>query len=608
MLTLSQKKEEILLTVLDYLERNGYKESYEKLKQKTGVDYIEQNTKKIEDLFKLGKIKELIAFIKNNNHIPNEEKLYYLKLLKIKYFIKLVVNNCINKTEQKDSLNYLRTEITPLLNKDNKGSELLNSLTYILFIKDELVLNAYIQNFLLSYSDNNFILSQISKNTIIPLEKIYDNYIKCVNNVSLNLENYSKLNIIDNCLSPCKSGEIWFLEISKNKNYICAGFSNANISIFNIKKINDKINIKLEITFSANEENKRDEITALCFTIDEKYILVGLSNFKLIIFDINTGQKIKEYNNLYKDRVTSIIPFPNSINKNKFITGSIDKKILILDISNIYNNKNGNNLSGNNEYTEIGKFCRIKQLCYSELLNYIVILSASNTDIIIYNLNAKKIEFKITTSEQSKNIYEDISKSDKGKYIIYSTSIPNKASKIILYNLTTKLVEEKFIGFCQKYMIIKCCFCGFKDKFILSGSEDYIIYVWERGYSTFPKYKFEGHFGVVNTVEMWENDFIISGSDDKSIKIWYGKNEKLKDIKYEKNKENKYIKKEKNIDKEFYDAMNASMELELNEDEQDNRIFNFDERIYDFDEGEEIVRFDEDNENENDEEDENSII
>ncbi len=172
MLTLSQKKEEILLTVLDYLERNGYKESYEKLKQKTGVDYIEQNTKKIEDLFKLGKIKELIAFIKNNNHIPNEEKLYYLKLLKIKYFIKLVVNNCINKKEQKDSLNYLRTEITPLLNKDNKGSELLNSLTYILFIKDELVLNAYIQNFLLSYSDNNFILSQISKNTIITLEKI----------------------------------------------------------------------------------------------------------------------------------------------------------------------------------------------------------------------------------------------------------------------------------------------------------------------------------------------------------------------------------------------------------------------------------------------------
>ena len=39
-----------------------------------------------------------------------------------------------------------------------------------------------------------------------------------------------------------------------------------------------------------------------------------------------------------------------------------------------------------------------------------------------------------------------------------------------------------------------------------------------------------------------------------------------------------------------------------------NPKFNFDERIYDFDEGEEIVRFDEDNENENDEEDENSII
>ena len=548
MLDKSHKKEEILLSILEFLERNGYKESFEKLNQKTNYKYIEQNTKKIIDLIKSDKIPELIIYINNNFNIPNEEKIYWIKILKIKYYIKLVLNNYSNHLKQKDSLNYLRKEITPLLNQD---TELLNSLTYILFIKDEAMLKQYIENYLLSYTDDNFIIDQICKKRIITLETVFDFYQNSLKNVNINFDNYSIININDNCLPPFKPSEIWFLEVSKNKNYICAGFSNSNISIFNIKKENkenkSKITIKLFITFSANEQNKRDEITAMNFSNDEKYILVGLSNYRLKIFNISNGQKIKEYQNMHTNKITSIIPFPNS--NSKFITSSIDKKINILDISNIANIQN------KDEYSELGIFCRIKQLCYSELLNYIIIISASNTEITIYNIFTKKIEVKIITSEGSQNVYANISKKDKGKYLIYSTSPPNQKSKIILYNLSTKLVEEKYTGFSQKYMIIKCCFSGPDDKFILSGSEDFIIYLWERGIGENPKYKFKGHFGIVNTIDMWGNDFIISGSDDKNIKIWFNKSENLEII-FEKNKENKCEIKENEIDKKFLEAMN----------------------------------------------------
>ena len=548
MLDKSHKKEEILLSVLEFLERNGYKESFEKLNQKTNYKYTEQNTKKIIDLIKSDKIPELIIYINNNFNIPNEEKIYWIKILKIKYYIKLVLNNYSNHLKQKDSLNYLRKEITPLLNQD---TELLNSLTYILFIKDEAMLKQYIENYLLSYTDDNFIIDQICKKRIITLETVFDFYQNSLKNVNINFDNYSIININDNCLPPFKPSEIWFLEVSKNKNYICAGFSNSNISIFNIKKENkenkSKITIKLFITFSANEQNKRDEITAMNFSNDEKYILVGLSNYRLKIFNISNGQKIKEYQNMHTNKITSIIPFPNS--NSKFITSSIDKKINILDISNIANIQN------KDEYSELGIFCRIKQLCYSELLNYIIIISASNTEITIYNIFTKKIEIKIITSEGSQNVYANISKKDKGKYLVYSTSPPNQKSKIILYNLSTKLVEEKYTGFSQKYMIIKCCFSGPDDKFILSGSEDFIIYLWERGIGENPKYKFKGHFGIVNTIDMWGNDFIISGSDDKNIKIWFNKSENLEII-FEKNKENKCEIKENEIDKKFLEAMN----------------------------------------------------
>ena len=556
MLDKSQKKEEILLSVLEFLERNGYKDSFEKLKKKAGCKYIEKNQKIVEELLSMNKINDLIIFINTNMKISNEEKVYYIKLLKIKYYIELVTKNCINGNEQKDSLIYLRKEITPLLNQDLRNAELLNSLTYILFLKDKKNLKEYIDNFLSSYEDNSFIMSQICRRNIISLETIYDNYNKFTKE-TISYDNHSILTISDNCLSPFKPSEVWFVEISKNKNYICIGFSNANISIFDVKKDKNKeINIYLNLTFSGNEQNKKDELTAICFSNDEKYILAGLSSFKILLFDIINGQKIKEFSNLHTSEITSIINMPNS--NNKFLTSSIDKRILMLDITN-----------NDNTYVEIGKFCRIKQILFSEFYNYIIILSGSNNEISCFNLSTNKVEFKIVTNDQI--VSGNISKCDKGKYLIINIS--KEKPKINLYNLGKKDIEEKFSGHTQKLLIIKCSFGGDKDQLILSGSEDYTVYVWERGYSMLPKYRFKEHFGIVNGAEMWNNDFIISASDDKSVKIWYTKNNNVKNIKYIKNNKNNHVHKEIDIDTEFFNVMNEPINIDLeNENENDNEM------------------------------------
>lgn len=556
MLDKCQKKEEILLSVLEFLERNGYKDSFEKLKKKAGCKYIEKNQKIVEELLSMNKINDLIIFINTNMKISNEEKVYYIKLLKIKYYIELVTKNCINGNEQKDSLIYLRKEITPLLNQDLRNAELLNSLTYILFLKDKKNLKEYIDNFLSSYEDNSFIMSQICRRNIISLETIYDNYNKFTKE-TISYDNHSILTISDNCLSPFKPSEVWFVEISKNKNYICIGFSNANISIFDVKKDKNKeINIYLNLTFSGNEQNKKDELTAICFSNDEKYILAGLSSFKILLFDIINGQKIKEFSNLHTSEITSIINMPNS--NNKFLTSSIDKRILMLDITN-----------NDNTYVEIGKFCRIKQILFSEFYNYIIILSGSNNEISCFNLSTNKVEFKIITNDQI--VSGNISKCDKGKYLIINIS--KEKPKINLYNLGKKDIEEKFSGHTQKLLIIKCSFGGDKDQLILSGSEDYTVYVWERGYSMLPKYRFKEHFGIVNGAEMWNNDFIISASDDKSVKIWYTKNNNVKNIKYIKNNKNNHVHKEIDIDTEFFNVMNEPINIDLeNENENDNEM------------------------------------
>jgi len=554
MLDKKQKKEDILFSILDFLERNGYQQSFQKLKEKVDCKYIEKNKEIVEGLLKENKIIDLIIFIDKNMKISNEEKLYYIRLLKIKYYIDLVIKNCSSGKEQKESLEYLRKEITPVLNQDLRNAELLNLLTHILFIKDKNKLKEYINSFLYSYEDNSFIISQLCKRNIISLETIYDNYIK-LNKETISFDNYTSLTINDNCLTPFKSNEVWFIEISKNKNYICIGFSNANISVFNIKKDKNKeISIYLNLTFSGNESNKKDELTAICLSNDEKYILAGLGSFKVIVFDILNGKKIKEFKNLHNSGITSIIPMPNS--NSKFFTSSIDKRILMLDISN-----------NDNSVVEIGKFCRMRQILFSELYNYIIILSGSKNEISCYNLSTNKIEFIIKTNEPI--VYGNISKSDKGKYLIYNTS--KDKPKINLYNLEKKTIEEMFSGHSQKLMIIKCCFGGDKDQLILSGSEDYTVYVWERGYSILPKYRFKDHFGIVNGAEIWNNDFIISISDDKSIKIWFSKNKNVKDIKYIKSNKNIFVMKEVDIDTDFFRAMNEPINNDLdNENDNDN--------------------------------------
>ena len=79
MIDQSQKKEEILLSILDFLNRNGYEKSFEKLQKNANTQYTEQNIKTIENLISTNKIQELIIYINNNIHILNEKKLYYIK-------------------------------------------------------------------------------------------------------------------------------------------------------------------------------------------------------------------------------------------------------------------------------------------------------------------------------------------------------------------------------------------------------------------------------------------------------------------------------------------------------------------------------------------------
>ena len=555
----NEKNDDLLLIVLEFLERNGYKQSFEKLQQKSGINYHDNEKKVIEDLLRTRKIDELISYIRNSTKINTEEKLKFIKILKIKKYIELILQNCSDRIDQKDSLFYLRKEISPLINSNEPNDEnLINHLTIILFIKDMNILTKYIKNNLDIYSDDSYIISQLSKNKIIPLENLYDIYDKfSKNNLEINFENYETITLTELCLKPYKASEVWFLELSKNKKYLTLGFANSNISVFSITNTNNKININLFLTFSASEKSKKGEITSLSFSNDEKYLLVSLSTNIIRIFNVTNGEKIKEYTTLHNSLITSCLFIPNS--NTKFLSGSIDRKLLMVDIN-----------SEKIPFLDIGKFIRIKQVLFSELLNLIIVIPYSISDIMCYDFQKNKMSFRIEIKEEI--VYSNISKSDKGKFILINIS--KYFPKILLYNLEKTKTEDKYFGHSQRNMIIKCAFAGSRDQYIISGSEDGCVYLWERNLPGKYKYCFKGHWGVVNSVEMLYDDVILSGSDDQSVKIWRPKYdmyylEDKKEIIFTKNEENSFKEKKVDFEKEFFDIMNQPLQ-EIPYDDDDN--------------------------------------
>ena len=513
----SKPNQELLLTVLEYLDRNGYKESFDILLNDTGLRYLEHVKRTIEDLLIQKKLDELITYINSCDQLSKEEKNNLLKILKIRKFIELITNNCINHSDQKVALQFLRTEISPIM--DNK--DLLNTLTKLLFFKDISELKNYIQKNLITYEDDNIILNQISNVKIAPLEQLYNMYNQnMVKKYGINFDKYNVTKIKKeelyftesnngNIINIDNYNNIQIMEISHNKEYIIIGFFDLNISIFSLdKKTCENSNI-INIDFIKNinlkshnnlNENNSNEINLINFSYDDKYILILINKSNLNIIELNTWKIISLYNIIKEINYSSYIT-----EKNNILLYSQNKLFLLQE-----------NLS-NPSLIEIYSTTKndIQKILFSNFLNIIILIPSLLSEIECINLSQKKIEFNIEIKEEI--FSADISQKDEGKFLIINVS--KTYPKIYLYDLVKRQIDKKYYGHIQKNNKILCTFGGNRDQYILSTSEDSFIYLWDRNISGLPKYQFKEENKIIKGLGMINSSFILSCYQDE-IKLW----------------------------------------------------------------------------------------
>ena len=106
-----------------------------------------------------------------------------------------------------------------------------------------------------------------------------------------------------------------------------------------------------------------------------------------------------------------------------------------------------------------------------------------------------------------------ISLSKDGRYLLANVSL--KQPKIELFDLNRKEVIHRYRGHKQEMFIIRCSFGGVNENFVMCGSEDSHLYLWNKEKGDLIE-KIEGHSQVINSVHWNPTDPFIfaSASDD----------------------------------------------------------------------------------------------
>lgn len=138
--------------------------------------------------------------------------------------------------------------------------------------------------------------------------------------------------------------------------------------------------------------------------------------------------------------------------------------------------------------------------------------------------------FDTTTKEQVASMKESVSitslflSNDSESLLVNTNSNEDpemQDPEIHIWSVRDMEIRESFKGFKQTKYVIRGCFGGHNQMLVLCGSEDHLVYIWERRSGELIA-QLEGHHGTVNTVACSEVDenLFASGSDDKSVIMW----------------------------------------------------------------------------------------
>ena len=315
----------------------------------------------------------------------------------------------------------------------------------------------------------------------------------------------------------------------------------------NLLKVKKKININInpQLLKSWNNpkvttlEGHTDTVSSVAVsdiinTADgfrKQYIISGSHDKTIKIWDLSTFELVETLKghthyvmSVAVSSVKNTATLPNNIEKQYIISGSIDYTIKIWDMSTF---ELVETLEGHT--SRVNSVVVISSIEKATNLPKQYIISGSMDDTIkIWDMSTFKLIKTLEGHTDSVNSVAVISSIEKATNLPKHYIISGSADKTIkIWDFSTFKLVETLEGHTTSVWSV-----AVSDKYIISGSADTTIKIWDL--STFELVEtLEGHIdivncvvvsGIINTTDEFGNiiskQYIISGSDDETIKIW----------------------------------------------------------------------------------------
>lgn len=322
--------------------------------------------------------------------------------------------------------------------------------------------------------------------------------------------------------------EVWYVQFSHSGDYLASASKDTCIIIWDIQSL--LLSTSSNLTTATNNINCDEEFckkyilkklqghteTISCLSwsprnerdgdkSDKRLLSCGYDK-TIRLWNVETGECTRVFEGHTKE-ITACKWLPDGIH---FISGSADKKIYEWD------SRTGTTTSTYEANAHVNDLTLSKD-------GLKLIATSSDYTIQIFNTETKKEEIVMKECVSVTCLY--LSNMNNDHLLVVTNNgneVPEiKGAEIHVWRLSDQSIIERFKGFKQSRYVIRGCFAGFEGMFVICGSEDCLVYVWERGTGQLIN-RLEGHQGTVNTVAVSEADdhLFASGSDDKSIIIW----------------------------------------------------------------------------------------
>lgn len=137
-------------------------------------------------------------------------------------------------------------------------------------------------------------------------------------------------------------------------------------------------------------------------------------------------------------------------------------------------------------------------------------------DILVFSVARAGCSWSQPTSMRESEPVTSLQLAPDGRYAL--VSVPQA---IHMWDLDGRRLVRAFRGQRQSRFVIRTAFGGAAAAFVASGSEDSMVYVWQRNSGALLA-ELGGHSGVVNAVS-WNPRFgamMASASDDGTVRLW----------------------------------------------------------------------------------------